>query len=135
VSWQGHCSSIHTFRTGRSSIGSVKNFEKALERRLLLRKYLTEKIAPKRAGQKTAYLVVNRWMQNLSGNAMVRIALFEQVSNSHITAAALRGIENGSWMQLTKKVGASKRRRFSRINQEDNYDLTFVTFAQRSTDS
>ena len=62
--------------------GGNRQFEQALERRLLITKYIHERIIPQGADQQTARLAVTKWTQALLGNAMVRVALSEQVANS-----------------------------------------------------
>jgi hypothetical protein len=65
-----------------SQYGSMRDFEKALERRLLITKFLTEKIIPRGADSRTAGRVVDAWVRNLSNKAVVRIALAEKWSGS-----------------------------------------------------
>lgn len=60
--------------------GSMQNFEKKVASSLLTNKFIGEKIVPPDADQKTADAVVNRWMQDLSARAAVRITLAEQLS-------------------------------------------------------
>jgi hypothetical protein len=66
--------------------GGNRQFEQALERRVLITKYIDEKIIPKGADRQTAQLAVNKWTQALLGNAMIRVALSEQGANSSCCA-------------------------------------------------
>jgi len=61
-----------------SQYGSMRLFTEALGRRLLMNKYLSEKVVPPGADPQTARMAVDRWMQDLEGRATVRIALAEQ---------------------------------------------------------
>lgn len=60
--------------------GSARNFEKAMERSLIINRFLTERVIPKGADPGTAAQAINRWLQDLSGKASVRIALAENLS-------------------------------------------------------
>jgi len=61
-----------------SQYGSVKQFESMLERRLLVRKFIAEKVAPVGADSAASDRAVSRWFEALSEKANVRIALAEQ---------------------------------------------------------
>lgn len=61
-----------------SQYGSMRSFTDALARRLLVNKYLSEKVVPAGADPEAARLVIDRWMQEMTGRAAVRIALAEQ---------------------------------------------------------
>lgn len=60
--------------------GSAGAFEQKLERDLLIRKIIIERVIPAGADGEGAQEAVSRWLQNVSRNATVRIALAEQVS-------------------------------------------------------
>jgi hypothetical protein len=62
--------------------GDMQGFEKAYSRRLLINKYIAEKIVPPGADPQTARESINQWMQRLSGTAAVRITLAEQWSGA-----------------------------------------------------
>jgi len=66
--------------------GGTRQFEQALERRILITKFMNERIVPKGADQQTARVVVSKWATALTRNAMVRVALSEQVANSSCCA-------------------------------------------------
>lgn len=63
-----------------SQYGSMRSFTDTLARRLLMNKYLSEKVVPAGADPETARKSVDRWMQDLAGKATVRIALSEQAA-------------------------------------------------------
>jgi hypothetical protein len=69
-------------RLNESQYGNEKNFERALERQLLIIKFFSEKIVPRGADPQTAHIAVNTWLQNASGKAAVRIDLSEEISGS-----------------------------------------------------
>jgi len=78
-----HGQNVAAFRRqGELQFGGKKQFEKSLERRLLITKYIHERVIPQGADQQTARLAVNKWTQALLGNAMVRVALSEQSAHS-----------------------------------------------------
>lgn len=58
--------------------GSMQSFDHALEQQLIIRKFLSEKVVPQGADPQTERSAVNRWLQETSGRAMIRIALAEQ---------------------------------------------------------
>ncbi len=60
--------------------GSERDFEQALERRLIVSRLIAERVVPAGADQRTAARMVNQWLQDLSAKAKVRIALAEQMS-------------------------------------------------------
>lgn len=60
--------------------GSVRGFEKVLERRLIINRYLAERVVPRGSDPQTAAEAVNLWLRNLSARASVRIALAENLS-------------------------------------------------------
>ena len=55
-------------------------YEKALERRLIINRLISEKVVPRGADPKTTSRAMDQWLQDLSGKADVRIALSEQLS-------------------------------------------------------
>ncbi len=60
--------------------GSARDFEQALERRLIISRLIAERVVPPGADPKTAGRAAGRWLQDLSAKATVRIALAEQMS-------------------------------------------------------
>ncbi len=69
------------FRQSMISLyGSMPGFEKVLERRLTISRFLTERVIPQGSDSATASSVVNHWLQGLSGKAAVRIALREELA-------------------------------------------------------
>ncbi len=69
-------------RDAATRYGSVRNFEAVLARRLLVHKFLAEKVIPRDVDARTAGLVMNRWLQDLSEKADVRITIGEQLSGA-----------------------------------------------------
>jgi len=65
----------------KTQYGSEANFERALERNLLIRKFLAEKVVPAGSDPVTARIAVTNWFQNISGKSTIRIALAENGSN------------------------------------------------------
>jgi len=61
-----------------SQYGSMRAFKDALERRLLVDKFLAVKVVPPGADQPTAQSAIKRWLDDIAGRAAVRIALAEQ---------------------------------------------------------
>jgi hypothetical protein len=60
--------------------GSTRDFQKALERRLVINRYLAERIVPRGAGPQAAAQAVDQWLRHLTAKASVRIALAENLS-------------------------------------------------------
>lgn len=60
--------------------GSTRDFQKALERRLVINRYLAERIVPRGAGPQAAAQAVDQWLRRLTAKASVRIALAENLS-------------------------------------------------------
>ncbi|HSB34427.1 MAG TPA: SurA N-terminal domain-containing protein [Nitrospirota bacterium] len=60
--------------------GSTRDFQKALERRLVINRYLAERIVPRGAGPQAAAQAVDQWLRRLTDEASVRIALTENLS-------------------------------------------------------
>jgi hypothetical protein len=58
-----------------SQYGSLRTFKEALERRLLVNKFLAVKVVPPGADPSTARSAINRWLDDIAGRAAVRIAL------------------------------------------------------------
>jgi hypothetical protein len=63
-----------------SRFGTTRAFEAALERRLLIRKFIAEKVAPPDADPVSARRAADQWMRDVTTRASVRIALAEQVA-------------------------------------------------------
>ena len=61
-----------------SQYGSLRTFKDALERRLLVNKFLAVKVVPPGADPSTARSAINRWLDDIAGRAAVRIALAGQ---------------------------------------------------------
>ncbi len=61
-----------------SQYGSLRTFKDALERRLLVNKFLVLKLAPPGADPVTTRNAINRWLDDIGGRAAVRIALAGQ---------------------------------------------------------
>lgn len=62
--------------------GSRKNFEEIFSRRLLVNKFISEKVIPTNADVRTSRLALERWLQDRSAAASVRITLAEQWSGA-----------------------------------------------------
>ncbi len=60
--------------------GSMQGFTNELERRIMINRLIVEHVVPPGTDPKTAGQMVNRWLQNLSAHAAVRIALAEQLA-------------------------------------------------------
>lgn len=63
-----------------SIFGNTRAFEAALERRLLIRKLIAERVAPPGADPVSARRAADQWMRDVTARATVRIALAEQVA-------------------------------------------------------
>jgi len=63
-----------------SRFGNTRAFEAALERRLLIRKFIAERVAPPGADPVSARRAADQWMRDVTARAAVRIALAEQVA-------------------------------------------------------
>jgi len=85
-----------------SQYGSLHAFEEALERRILVNKFLSAKIAPPGADPSTARSAINRWLDDISGRATVRISLAGQGAG---TGCGCCNSENG---QATRSSGISE---------------------------
>jgi hypothetical protein len=66
----------------QSQYGSASAFERALERDLVIKKFIGEKIVPAGADPMTARAAVSTWLQEVQGRSTVRIALAENGSTS-----------------------------------------------------
>ena len=64
----------------QSQYGSAAAFERALERDLLIKKFINEKIVPSGADPMTARAAVGTWLQEVQGKSTIRIALAENGS-------------------------------------------------------
>ena len=62
--------------------GSRQNFEELFSRRLLVNKFFAEKVVPANADVRTSRLALDRWLQDRSAAASVRITLAEQWSGA-----------------------------------------------------
>jgi len=61
-----------------SQYGSLRSFKDALERRLLVNKFLVLKVVPPGADPSTTRSAINQWLDDIAGRAAVRIALAGQ---------------------------------------------------------
>jgi hypothetical protein len=61
----------------RSQYNSAVPFERAVERELLIKKFIDEKVVPSGADPMIARAAVNSWLQEISGTSTIRIALAE----------------------------------------------------------
>jgi hypothetical protein len=66
----------------RSKYNSAVAFERAVERDLLIKKFINEKVVPTGADPMIARASVNSWLQQISGASTIRIALAENGSAS-----------------------------------------------------
>lgn len=62
----------------QSRYSDMSAFENTLERRFLINKFLAQKIVPRGADSPAAGLAVDRWIQDITGRASVRVTLAEQ---------------------------------------------------------
>ena len=60
--------------------GSRRNFEEIFARRLLVNKFVAEKVIPANADVRSSRLAMEQWLQERSAAASVRITLAEQLS-------------------------------------------------------
>jgi hypothetical protein len=67
-------------RSVAARYGSARAFEQKLERDLLIRKFIAGRVVPAGADPESARAAMSRWLQKISRNASVRIALAEQWS-------------------------------------------------------
>ena len=61
----------------QSQYGSEAAFEQALQRDLLIKKFISEKISPSGTELMTARAAVGKWLQDASADSTIRIALAE----------------------------------------------------------
>jgi SurA-like protein len=78
-----------------SLYGSMRGFEKFLERRIAINRLIAEKIAPRGADREAAARAVDQWLRDLSGKAAVRIALAEQWSGGGCGCCSKGGDQAG----------------------------------------
>jgi predicted nucleic acid-binding Zn ribbon protein len=84
--FRGACSSRPQYEKKRfnelvsAQDGSLQAFEQRLSQDLLINKFITKRVVPAGADPGTARAAVDRWLQDLSRTAAVRIALAEQWS-------------------------------------------------------
>lgn len=62
--------------------GSTQDFHKALERGLIINRFLAERVVPQGADPQAAAQAVDQWLRTLSERAAVRIALAENLSGA-----------------------------------------------------
>jgi len=65
-----------------SIYGSRGNFQKGMERRLIIQKFIDEKITAGISDPTIAGFRVNQWLQGISSKAAVRVSLEEQMQSS-----------------------------------------------------
>jgi hypothetical protein len=65
-----------------SIYGSRVNFQKVMQRRLMIQKFLDEKITAGITDPTIAEFRVNQWLQGISSKAAVRVSLGEQIQSS-----------------------------------------------------
>jgi len=66
----------------QSQYGSTATVERAVERNLLIRKFINEKVVPSGADPRTARAALNSWLQESTGKSTIRIALAENGSTA-----------------------------------------------------
>lgn len=66
----------------QSQYGSAAAFGHAVERDLMIKKFISEKIVPPGADPMTARTAVGKWLQEVQGKSTIRIALAENGSNA-----------------------------------------------------
>ncbi|HUJ17397.1 MAG TPA: SurA N-terminal domain-containing protein [Nitrospirota bacterium] len=65
-----------------SQYGSMKDFEQAVERGLLVNKFIEEKVIPVSADPRTGRAALDQWLQDHTAAASVRVTLAEQWSGA-----------------------------------------------------
>lgn len=65
-----------------SEYGSMQDFERAVERSLLVNRFIAEKVVPANSDARTARAAVDRWLQDRTAAASVRVTLAEQWSGA-----------------------------------------------------
>jgi len=88
----------------QSRYGSLAAFKHAVERNLLVQRFIAEKVAPSGTDTMTARVAVNNWLQEISGKSTIRIALAENGSNSGCGSKA----ECGKGCNLDRKKESIK---------------------------
>jgi hypothetical protein len=83
-------------RQRKQLYGGKKQYERALKRRILVTKYIHERIIPKGADQQTARAAVNAWLQGLTEKALVRVSLAEQGASYNCCARGGGSAAQGS---------------------------------------
>jgi hypothetical protein len=86
--------------------GSTRDFQKALERRLLINRYLAERVVPRGAGPQAAAQAIDQWLRHLTARASVRIALAENLS---APCGGCRGQSGGPASQDCPRPGRGGR--------------------------
>ena len=71
--------------------GGGDSFRKGMERRLVIRKFIDERITAGVSDPTIAGFRVNQWLQGISSKAAVRVSLEEQIQNSAGCACCGRG--------------------------------------------
>ena len=66
----------------QSQYGSTAAFERTVERNLLIRKFINEKVVPSGADPMTARAALSSWLQESTGRSTIRIALAENGSTA-----------------------------------------------------
>ncbi len=85
---------------------SKSAFEGMLARRLLINKFLTQRVIPPGADPLTAQIAVKRWFDGVSGKSIVRVALAEQGAGSGCGGC---GPVNGCSQQAGRDQGQKGR--------------------------
>jgi hypothetical protein len=66
----------------KAQYGNMRTFRRSLERRIVIKKYIDQKIAAGIADPRVAGAQVNQWLRDITSQASVRIALAEQLPGS-----------------------------------------------------
>jgi len=80
----------------RSQYNSAAAFERAVERDLLIKKFIAGKVVPSGVDATTARVAVSNWLREVSGKSLIRIALAENGSTGGCDSKA--GCGNGCAM-------------------------------------
>ncbi len=75
-------------RQAEAQYGSIRKFEDAVRRRLIINKYITAQIIPSGADQQAASRAIEQWVRKTSDAASVRVTLAEQWSAAGCGCAA-----------------------------------------------
>ncbi len=75
----------------KSIYGSEADYEKDLDHRLIINRFIAQKVVAPGTDPKTAYRMVSRWLQDLPGKATVRVALTEQLSGPGFGCCNVQG--------------------------------------------